>query len=316
VGPDGNIWMADVGQVEQVVLNATTTPAAAAPTTTTLSTPANPAVAGQAQLLTATVASSAGTPAGTVTFFDGNTALGSATLNASGQATLTVALGAGSHSLTASFGATSAFAASTSAAVTDTVTRAATSTALSASLNAVVSGQSVVFTAAVAPGAGTPTGTVTFMDGNTVLGTTAVGAGGKAIFATSFSAAGSHTITAVYSGDSNFVGSSQTVTEQVSAPVAPTPTTTALIASANPAWVGQTVTFTATVSGAPGTVTPTGTITFMVGNVVVARVRLNAGGQASLTGFFSVVGQFTIRAVYSGDSNFAASSQSLTEQVN
>jgi hypothetical protein len=35
-----------------------------------------------------------------------------------------------------------------------------------------------------------------------------------------------------------------------------------------------------------------------------------------LTGFFSVVGQFTIRAVYSGDSNFAASSQSLTEQVN
>jgi hypothetical protein len=80
--------------------------------------------------------------------------------------------------------------------------------------------------------------------------------------------------------------------------------------------VGQTVTFTATVSGAAGTGTPTGTITFLVGNVVVARVRLNAAGQASLTGHFTVAGTFTIRAVYSGDSNFAASSQSLTEQVN
>jgi hypothetical protein len=53
----------------------------------------------------------------------------------------------------------------------------------------------------------------------------------------------------------------------------------------------------------------------MVGNVVVARVRLNAAGQAILTGHFTVSGKFTIRAAYSGDSNFAASSQSLTEQV-
>jgi hypothetical protein len=154
------------------------------------------------------------------------------------------------------------------------------------------------------------------MDGNTVLGTAAVGAGGTATFTTSFSAAGGQTITAVYSGDSNFVGSSQTLTEQVSAPAAVAPTTTALVASANPVLVGQTVTFTATVSGAPGTGTPTGTVTFLVGNVVVARVRLNADGQASLTGFFSVAGKYTLRAVYSGDSNFAASSQSLTEQVN
>jgi len=79
----------------------------------------------------------------------------------------------------------------------------------------------VTFTAtvaAVAPGAGAPTGTVTFKDGNMVLGTASVGAGGTAMFTTSFAAAGGHAITAVYSGDGNFVGSSQTTTEQVNAP--------------------------------------------------------------------------------------------------
>ena len=45
-------------------------------------------------------------------------------------------------------------------------------------------------------------------------------------------------------------------------------------------------------------------------------VRLNADGQASFTRVFSRRGRFTIRAVYSGDATFDASSQSLTEQVN
>src|SRR5262249_51856671 len=76
--------------------------------------------------------------------------------------------------------------------------------------------------AAVAPGAGTPTGTVTFQDGATVLGTVAVGTGGAATFTTSFAAAGGHAITAVYSGDAAFVGSAQALTEQVNAAAPPT----------------------------------------------------------------------------------------------
>ncbi|MEI4861463.1 Ig-like domain-containing protein, partial [Klebsiella pneumoniae] len=67
-------------------------------------------VVGQSQTLTATVTSTAGTPTGPVTFFDGTTTLGQASLNAAGQATLTVSLGVGAHSLTASFAGTSAFA--------------------------------------------------------------------------------------------------------------------------------------------------------------------------------------------------------------
>ena len=86
--------------------------------------------------------------------------------------------------------------------MTETVNRAATTVALASSVNPAVTGQAVTFTAtvaAVAPGAGTPTGKVTFMDGNVILGTVAVGAGGTATFTTSFAAAGGHVITAVYS---------------------------------------------------------------------------------------------------------------------
>ena len=91
----------------------------------------------------------------------------------------------------------------------ETVNQAATATILSPSANPAVGGQTVTFTAtvtAVAPGAGPPTGTVTLLDGNTVLGTAAVGADGWATLATSFAAAGGHAITAIYSGDGNFVG--------------------------------------------------------------------------------------------------------------
>jgi hypothetical protein len=89
-----------------------------------------------------------------------------------------------------------------------------------------------------------------------------------------------------------------------------------LLASAKPAVVGQAVMFTATVRGPAGAGTPTGTVTFFVGNQVVVRVTLDANGHARFTRVFSGTGLFTIRAVYSGDANFAASSQSLTEQVN
>jgi hypothetical protein len=93
-------------------------------------------------------------------------------------------------------------------------------------------------------------------------------------------------------------------------------TTTGLLSSVNPVSVGQTVTFTATVRNPAGTATPTGTVTFFVGNVAVATVRLDASGQARLTGVFTIPGTFTVRAVYSGDSTFAGSWQSLIEQVN
>src|SRR5262245_40222459 len=300
-----------------VLLN-TAAPVTAVKTSTTLSTSTATAVFGQIETLTATVITKVGTPIGTVFFSDGTTLLGSAPLDATGRATLQTSLFVGTHSLTASFFGVSGFAASDSAAVAVTVNRAATTLTLGSSVNPAVTGQAVTFTArvaAVAPGAGTPTGTVTFKDGDVVLGTVAVGTGGTATFTTSFAATGGHTITAVYSGSAIFVDSSQALTEQVNAPTTRQATTT-LSASANPARVKQAVTFTATVRDLTGTGTPTGTVTFFVGNTVVARVTLDANGQARIRGFFSVAGLFTIRAVYSGDADFDASDQSRTEQFN
>lgn len=299
-----------------VLLNTSTAPAPAA-TTTTLGTSAPTAVFGQTVLLTATVNSQAGVPVGTVTFLDGTTVLGTAPVNGTGQATFAVSLDVGSHALTASFAGARGFGFtdSTSAAVTETVNRAATTVTLASSVNPAVTGQAVTFTAtvaSVAPGAATPTGKVVFMDGNVVLETVGVGADGTATFKTSFAAAGGHVISAAYAGGVlDFMASSQALTEQVR-----TTTTTALAASANGVRVGQAVTFTATVHGPAGAGTPTGTVTFFVGNTVVARVTLDANGQARLRRSFVSRGQFTIRAVYSGDATFAGSSQSLTEQVN
>jgi streptogramin lyase len=210
VGPDGNIWYTELAgnQIGRLDL------AQAAPqTTTTLRTSIATAVVGQTEVLTATVTAQAGVPTGTVLFKDGNTQLGFAQVDANGQATLAVSLGVGNHALTASF-VSNTFPGSTSAAVGVTVNRASTAVALTSSVNPAATGQVVTFTATVAvvaPGAGTPTGTVTFKDGDVVLGAVAVGADGKARVTTSFAAVGGHAITAVYGGSGAFAASTSAV---------------------------------------------------------------------------------------------------------
>jgi hypothetical protein len=182
----------------------------------------NPSVLGQQVVFTAkvtAVAPATGTPTGTVTFKDGSTALGTVAL-AGGSATLTTAgLTAGGHSITATYGGDSNFTGVTSAALGQTVNQAATTTLLTSSATQSAAAQSVTLTAtvsAVAPGAGTPTGTVTFLDGSATLGSAQL-SGGKAAFTTSALSSGSHSITASYGGDGNFLPSaSGTVIETIS----------------------------------------------------------------------------------------------------
>lgn len=96
----------------------------------------------------------------------------------------------------------------------------ATTTALVSSLNPSTLGQAVTFTATVA---GTsPTGTVQFLDGATVLGTVAL-AGTSATLTTSSLALGSHPITAAYSGDADDAASTSNVVNQLVIPAAPPP---------------------------------------------------------------------------------------------
>lgn len=92
------------------------------PTTTTVSTNAATVMAQNPVTFSATVTSAGGTPTGTVSFIDGTTSLGNATLNGSGAATLTLStLSAGSHSITTVYGGDTNFAGSTSSAITETV---------------------------------------------------------------------------------------------------------------------------------------------------------------------------------------------------
>src|SRR5947199_257708 len=136
--------------------------------------------------------------------------------------------------------------------------------ALISATNPTVFGQTVVFTAsvsAVSPGAGTPPGTVTFKDGATALSTNSL-SGGQVNYTNTTLLPGTHSITAVYNGDTNFIGSTSGVVTQS---VGQANTATAVTSSANPSVSGQAVTFTATVSAvAPGSGTPSGTVQFSI----------------------------------------------------
>jgi hypothetical protein len=186
-----------------------------------------------------------------------------------------------------------------------------TTTALASSPNPSSFGQNVLLTAAVTGSGGTPTGTVAFKDGTTLLGNATV-SGGTANFNVASLAVGSHSLTAVYSGDSSFRGStSSTLTQTVTKPA----TTTTLSSSVNPSSLGQMVTFTAMVSSNSGPPPDGEIITFKKNTTVLATVPLS-GGSATFSTSSLPAGTFPITASYPGDAQFAASSASLYQTVN
>ncbi len=162
-----------------------------APTATTLSASANPSVYGQQVTFTAVVASMsnppvAGTPGGNVVFSDGGTNLGSCAVASGSCIYETSSLSTGNHTIVARYSGDSKFATSRSAGMSKFVSQAASNTIVSSSLNPSGSGQSVTLTAtvvAVAPGAGMPTGPVTFNDAGNFIGTAPLNLNGQAILA-------------------------------------------------------------------------------------------------------------------------------------
>jgi hypothetical protein len=289
-------------------------------TNTAVSSSANPSVFGQTIILTATVSPVSpgiGTPTGTVTFMDGTTPLGKATLSG-GVATLpTSMLTVVPNSITAVYSSDSNFTTSTSTALTQTVNQDSTTTILfSSAPQGSVYSQVVVFTASVianSPGAGTPTGTVTFMDGTTPLGPAVKLSGGTATFYTSNLSVVTHSITVVYNGDTNFKTSTS---KSVSLTVSKDGTTQdPPISSVNPSVVGQTVVFTAVmIAASPGSATPTGTVTFMDGATTLGKVTLS-GGTATFATSKLAVGTHPITVVYGGDTNFIGTTSKVLNQI-
>jgi hypothetical protein len=292
-------------------------------TTATIVSSANPSRFGQMLTMTITIKATApgsGVPTGTVTIFDGSTSLGTASLNSGGKATFsTSALGVGTHTITASYLGDSNFTlSSTTSPLTQVVSQADTKMTVASSANPSRFGQPVTFTAtvkAVAPGSGVPTGTVTFYDGSTILGTDPIYGSGQATISIATLSVGSHTITASYSGDSNFTASTTPALTQT---VNQAATKTTVVSSANPSGTGQPVTFTATVATlAPGIGIPTGTVTFSINGTPQTPVALTVvqGQDEAVFTTTLTTGAYTITAVYSGDLDFGTNSASYRQKV-
>ena len=185
-----------------------------------------------------------------------------------------------------------------------------TTTTLVSSANPSILGESVSFTATVAAQVtGTPTGTITFSDGDTQLGQSTL-TDGTASLAISSLTGGSHSIIASYSGDSNFTGSVSTVENQT---VQKADTTTTLDAVPSTANLNQNITLTATVTSGNSGI-PTGTVTFLDGTSSIGSSSLSSG-VASLSTSALAAGTHNITAQYSGDSNFNGSVSSVTSVV-
>ena len=290
----------------------------AASTTTLSVSPAN-AAPGQTVTFTATVTGPAGgsTPTGTVTFLNGTTTLGTGTLDASGVATFTSAtLAANTYNVTASYAGDSGFNASVSSAQTLTIATVATTTNLTITPAAALVGQTVTVVAKVTPTSGTaiPTGTITFLNGSNVLATTAVDGTGSATYTSSSPAAGTFSISAVYSGDATFTGSTSAAQNLVVTSSVGTSTT--LSASASNVVAGTGITFTAQVTPVSGSAIPTGTVTFNDGANAIGTGTLNGSGSATFATTALAVGTHAISALYGGDAlNNGSGSAPLTITV-
>ena len=188
-----------------------------ASTSTLTSSLPTQSVYGQAVVFSATVSSTNGTPPDgeMVDFEQGTTTLGTGTLRG-GVATLSDAtLPAGKQTIKAVYPGDANLATSTSAPFVQTVAKATTTTSLASSQNPSTDGQSVTFTATVAPQfIGTPTGAVAFYNGATKLGTVSL-SNGVAAFTTTKLAVGTATITAQYLGFGSFLTSTSAPLSQV-----------------------------------------------------------------------------------------------------
>ncbi len=260
----------------------------------------------------ASVASPNGAATGSITFKSGATTLGSAILGSDGIAELqTTSLPGGTDNLTAAFAGDVSFQASTSATVPITVVPAVTTLGVNAS-PPLMAGLPTTFDVSLTTNSAgaAPTGTLTFQNGSTVVGSTAlVGsaasstklAGGSASFFTGKLPIGTYNITVFYSGDSNYASSTSS---PVSVTVLPAHTTMMVSPPTSATPVNQAIPVIVSVlqSTNDGLQIPTGTVTLSYNNVTSAPVNISTGVVTITIPANSLsVGATTVTAQYSGD---------------
>jgi hypothetical protein len=283
--------------------------------------------------LTLSVASQEGHIAtGTVQFFDGETPIGTATLDADGTATFSdAAIAAGSHNFTATYAGDDLFAGSTSTQ-SFAVGKAPSQTGdLASSAPQVFYGQQVTLTAtftATYNGSDPMTGTVAFYDGTTFLGTATLGSTppvsptaapggspvihpttpnptqitGQAVLLNVTLTVGDHNIMAIYSGDANYAG----VTSVTPVSVAVQPATTATQLTLGAGSAGDTILTATIVPTSPGTPTLTGTVSFYDGDTLLGTAPV-INQVATFNAGILPAGSHTFRAVFSGGAESTSS---------
>jgi YVTN family beta-propeller protein len=195
-------------------------------------------------------------------------------------------------------------------AFTLTVTRAGTTASLSSSGSPSTLGGQVTYAATIAPAP--DGGTVSFSDGlATISGCSAQPiTAGVATCVVSYPDAGSPSITAVYAGDNNYLGSSAAAMTQT---VAASATTTTLASSGSPSTLGGQVTYTATIAPAPDG----GTVSFSDGHTMIAGCTAQpiTSGVATCAVSYLDAGSPSITAAYAGDSNYLGSTSGAVTQT-
>lgn len=275
----------------------------------TLTSTPNPSALGKSVKFTATLTSNGSLPTGTVTFSYNGSQLGTGSINREGIAAFsTASLPGGSDVVTASYAGTADYSA---ASGSETQIVDATTTTLSSSVNPSSYGQSVTLTAQVtSTGSTTPTGTVTFKNGDISLGTEDLNASGIATLTTSRLPLGSDSLTATYNGDSLHDKSTSQVLTQV---VNQATITMTLTSSPNPSNSGQMVQFTATLSSTGSL--PTGTVTFSYNGTDLGHGTI-ISGVANFSTKNLPAGSDVVTATYNGTADYSAASAMVTQTVN
>jgi YVTN family beta-propeller protein len=289
----------------------------------TLGSTANPSTVGQYVTYTGAVSGSFGTPTGTIVFRDNGAIIGGCggLVMTNGRATCTIGNQAlGTHSMTAAYSGDSLYNGVTSSTLPQVVDPAKPNTpsiTLGSSVNPSTVGQYVELTGVVYGAAGTPTGTLVFLDnGDTISGCGGLAlTNGRATCTPGSLTQGTHSITTVYSGDSTYNGvTSSTLPQTVNAAKANTPSFT-LGSSQNPSLAGNRVTFTAMLSGAAGTVT--GKVVFRDNGLTISGCGGIAltNGSVTCTPPFNTVGTHSITGIYLGDANYNGITSSVLPQT-
>ena len=276
----------------------------------------NPSVFGQSVTFTATVSSVAGNPTGSVSFYDNGGLLGSASIS-SGTATYsTSAMTVGSHTITANYAGNTNFNGSNSGDYSQVVNKSNSSTTITSDdPDPSVFGQSYtvnVLVSAVAPGAGTPGGSVTISDGAISCNNVALVDGAASCLLPSTDVVLQRTITATYSGNGNFNASSDTEFHRIDKADSVT-TITSDLPDPSVYWQDYTVSFLVAAQ-LPGEGIPSGTVIVSDGENNCGPVSLVLGAGSCVLPSTSA-GSKTLTTTYSGNTLFNPSGDTETHEV-